>query len=261
MKTGPVHREEKRDRDEAAQECVAFPGRTGRGLRVGVIDSGVHAAHPHIAGVAGGVTIGPDQLEENSYVDILGHGTAVMAAIKEKAPAADYFAVRVFHSALRTSVDVLLRAIEWCLDHRMDVINLSLGTANPKHAERFAPLVARAGEQSVILVSASDVDGIPAFPGSLPGVLAVGLDWDWPRESYCAKRTPDGLALAASGYPRSLPSVPRERNLHGISFAVANMTGFVVRACEGLENRTYPALCSALAAEADRIANHSAKSP
>lgn len=224
-------------------------------MRVAVIDSGVHASHPHIGGVRGGASIGPDQVEENSFVDTLGHGTAVMAAIKEKAPAADYFAVRVFQSALRTNVEVLLRAIEWCVDHRMDVINLSLGTANPKHAERFAPLVSRAGERGIVLVSARDVDGTPAIPGSLAGVIGVGLDWDLPRESYSCIDTPDGLRLAASGYPRSLPSVPRERNLHGISFAVANMTGFVVRAWEALENRSHAALCAALSAEANRLAS------
>jgi hypothetical protein len=53
--------------------------------------------------------------------------------------------------------------------------------------------------------------------------------------------------------------VPREKNLHGISFAVANMTGFVVRACEGLENRSYQPVCSALAIEAERIADHLSK--
>jgi hypothetical protein len=34
----------------------------------------------------------------------------------------------------------------------------------------------------------------------------------------------------ASGYPRPVPGLPQERNLNGISFAVANMTGFVARA-------------------------------
>jgi len=239
-------------------QFAAFHGRTGRGLRVAVIDSGVHAAHPHIAGIVGGVTIGPDQMEEDSYVDVLGHGTAVMAAIKEKAPAAEYFAVRVFQSSLRTSVEVLVRAIEWCVRHRMDVINLSLGTANPNHAGRFASVVSLARERGAVLVSAQDVNGIPALPGSLPGVLGVGLDWDWPRESYSCRRTAEGVALAASGYPRSLPSVPREQNLHGISFAVANMTGFVARACEGLQDRSYAALCETLAAEAERIARSAA---
>ena len=33
------------------------------------------------------------------------------------------------------------------------------------------------------------------------------------------------MLFAASGYPRPIPGVPREKNLKGISFAVANVTG------------------------------------
>jgi subtilisin family serine protease len=223
-----------------------FAGRTGKGVRVAVIDSGVHASHSHIGGVAGGVTIGAD-LDENNYVDVIGHGTAVMAAIKEKAPDAEYFAVRVFYSSLRTTVDLLLRAIEWSIANRIDVINLSLGTTNPAHRERFAPVIARASEKDSILVSARDADGIPALPGSLPGVIGVNLDWDCPREAYYCSQGADGIVVTASGYPRSLPGVPRAKNLHGISFAVANTTGFVVRACEVLEDRSYENICAALA--------------
>jgi hypothetical protein len=35
------------------------------------------------------------------------------------------------------------------------------------------------------------------------------------------------LILRASGYPRPIPGVPPERNLKGLSFAVANATGFL----------------------------------
>jgi hypothetical protein len=221
---------------------------TGRGVRVAVIDSGVHASHPHIRGVSGGVTIG-ERLVEDSFCDLLGHGTAVMAAIQEKAPDAEYFAVRVFQSELRTSVDSLVKAIEWCIAQRIHVINLSLGTANPAHAMRFAPLISRAG----ILVSALQLNAGPSFPGSLPGVIGVGVDWDLPRDSYARR---NGIEFYASGYPRSIPGVPKERNLHGISFAVANMTGFVARVCERLTNRSYETVCSELSAKAAR--SHSA---
>jgi subtilisin family serine protease len=230
-------------------QAEPFAGFTGKGIRVAVIDSGVHAAHPHIGGVAGGVTIGPEH-DEADYTDVIGHGTAVMAAIKEKAMDAEYFAVRVFYSSLRTRVEVLLRAIEWSLVNRMDVINLSLGTTNTAHRERFTTMVARAREGGAVLVSARDAEGTPALPGSLPGVIGVELDWDCPRETYSCKTVPEGLALVASGYPRSLPGVPPARNLHGISFAVANATGFVVRACEGLIDRSHKSVCVALAAHA-----------
>ncbi len=214
-------------------------------MRVAVIDSGVHVSHPHIGRVAGGVTI-RERSTEDSFTDLLGHGTAVMAAIQEKAPEADYFAVRVFQSELRTNIEILCRAIEWCIKQRIEVINLSLGTTNPAHAHRFLRLVSYAG----ILVSAREMDRAPAFPGSLPGVIGVGVDWDLPRESYVCR---NGTEFFASGYPRPIPGVPKDRNLSGISFAVANMTGFVVRACERIDSRTCDAVRSELIAITARV--------
>jgi hypothetical protein len=231
---------------------LPFPGRTGRGVLVAVIDSGVNTSHPHIVSVAGGVTIG-ETVEPHMYLDMLGHGTAVMAAIQEKAPDAEYYAVRVFCSALRTRVEFLLRAIEWCIDRGVHIVNLSLGTANPAHAPRFESLVERAALHGVILVSADEAAGRPALPGSLPGVIAVGLDWDCPRELYRFRQAGNQVELLASGYPRSLPGMPKERNLHGVSFAVANMTGFVIRACEGLSSRSYRNVMTTLEAEAHRV--------
>lgn len=187
-------------------------------VRIAVIDSGVNSTHPHISRIDGG-------FPEGDFLDRLGHGTAVMAAIQEKAPDAEYFAVRVFGRERRTNIDALLAAIEWSIDHQVDIINLSLGTSNPGHAEKFAPWVGRA-----IFVSAAGL-----YPGELPGVIRVAPDPALARDEYRV----EGEIFYASGYPRPMPGVPPERNLSGISFAVANMTGFVARTCEGLEDRSY----------------------
>lgn len=226
---------------------------TGKGVRVAVIDSGVNANHPHINSIAGGVAITAD-LEEPFYIDTLGHGTAVMAAIQEKAPDAEYLAVRVFHNALRTSIESLLHAIEWSIAQRVHVINLSLGTMNPAHAARFAPLIERAAEHGAILVSAREANEVPALPGSLPGVIGVNLDWDCPRETYRLKHTGSSIEWYTSGYPRDLPNVPRARNLNGISFAVANMTGFVIRAVDP-NAVNYAAVCSSLTSTYQTLQN------
>jgi hypothetical protein len=53
-------------------------------------------------------------------------------------------------------------------------------------------------------------------------VLPVGFDWDIARDQY---RWHDGL-LIASGYPRPIEGMPPRRNLYGISFAVAQASGF-----------------------------------
>lgn len=234
--------------------ALPFPSRSGRGLRIAVIDSGVNPRHPHIVSVAGGVSVRPGgEIENGSYSDILGHGTAVMAAIQEKAPDAEYFAVQVFHSSLRTTTECLLTAIEWAIDQRMDVVNLSLGTRNPGQVPRFEAVLAKARENGVLVVAARDADSQPCFPGSLPGVFGVALDWEMPRNRYRCEATPEGLVCFTSGYPRSLPGLPPERNLHGISFAVANMTGFIARSCESIEAegvvRTFDAVALALQSE------------
>ncbi len=212
-------------------------------MRVAVIDSGVHAGHPHISAVAGGVSIGPDgAIEQDSYVDRLGHGTAVMAAIQQKAPQAEYFAVQVFHNSLRSSASALLQAIEWSIGQRMDIVNLSLGTRNADYSEQFSRIVERALAAGVFLVSAREMDGQPCLPGCLPGVLGVSLDEHCDRDRYRVEEAGQGIAFLASGYPRPAPGIPKERNLQGISFAVANMSGFAARALEGLEPRSLETL-------------------
>ena len=230
-----------------------FEGATGRGIRIAVIDSGVSARHPHIGRVAGGIAIGESAPAGPDYfADVLGHGTAVMAAIQEKAPGAEYFAVRVFHDALRTSAASLILAIEWAIENRMDIANLSLGTLNFAHEARFAEVAARAEKAGTLLVAAREADGDPCLPGSLAGVLGTNLDWecDRDRDRYRCEQTPGGVHYYASGYPRPVPGVALKRNLHGISFAVANMSGFAALAAEKLGQHHAPALIrAALAAE------------
>ena len=204
-------------------------------VRVAVIDSGVDAGHPHIGTLAGGVSVAIDGSLHEGFSDQLGHGTAVMAAIQEKAPEADYFAVRIFERALTTSAEALRAALDWCLEQRMDVINMSLGTVNQAHAEMFVAAVGRASQAGALLVAAREANGEPCYPGCLPGVFAVEPDWDCPRSTYRLGGNNGGndgrIVMQASGYPRPVPGVPPERNLRGISFAVANACGFVVQAC------------------------------
>ena len=45
---------------------------------------------------------------------------------------------------------------------------------------------------------------------------------------------PDGeVRVKASGFPRPIPGVPPERNLKGLSFAVANATGLLALTLQG----------------------------
>jgi subtilisin family serine protease len=212
-----------------------FADRTGQGVVVAVLDSGIHAAHPHVGGVQGGMSFVSDDV--NDYADRLGHGTAVAAAIREKSPGVDLLAVRIFERQLATDVNVLVRAITWAADAGAHLINLSLGTANPAHGERLAGAIQHAASRGSLVVSARESNGVDWLPGSLTGVVGVVADWACERDEIAvvSQSGNDLPIFRASPYPRSIPGVPRERNLSGTSFAVANVTGFLARMLENAD--------------------------
>jgi subtilisin family serine protease len=217
----------------------------GQGLKIAVIDSGVNIKHPHICAVTHGILI--DGVSHESFEDTVGHGTAVMAAIQENAPGAEYFAVKLFGNSLRASSVQLMQAIEWAIEARVAIVNLSLGTPNLDHRRSMEAIVKRAQEAGVLLVAARNAGpSMPVLPGCLEGVIGVDVDWTLPRDRF---RVADGVFFA-SGFPRSLPGVPPTRNLNGVSFAVANMTAFVARVCQPSAARDFASVHAALLAEA-----------
>jgi len=196
-----------------------------RVVRVAVIDSGVHASHPHVGGVAGGVAINADGSEHEDYVDRLGHGTAVTAVIREKAPQAEIFVIKVFDRELAATGIALVAACRRALRERVDFVNLSLGTKNPEHAAALSEVVAELRDSGAMIVAAGEQDGVRWLPGSLDGVCSVTLDWSLDRNEIRSTGDTGRIAYRASGYPRPIPGVPVEKNLKGLSFAVANVTG------------------------------------
>jgi len=204
--------------------------RHSRIVRIAVIDSGVHASHPHVGGVAGGIGIDEHGARHDDYVDRLGHGTAVTAAIVEKSPAAQIIAIKVFDRELAATGDALIAACEYALAINAEIINLSLGTQNADHEPALAEVVKRLRSHGAVVIAAGAQGGVRWLPGSLPGVWAVTLDWTVPRETCWLDHIgPDGASFRASGLPRPIPGVPPERNVKGLSFAVANVTGVVAR--------------------------------
>src|SRR5258706_7083658 len=150
---------------------------TGRGVRIAVIDSGVHADHPHVNGVAGGISfVGGD------YVDRIGHGICVTAAIKEKAPDAEIYAVKVFDRRLEAPFKVLVAALNWAADQKVHLINLSLGVNQPEHERALGEFAAQHPNTLIVC------------PHVLPGVMTVAADPSCPRDQY---RFRDGVFYAS----------------------------------------------------------------
>ena len=218
-------------------DAPPFASLTGAGVRVAVVDSGVFPGNPHIGTSVSGVRIHPSGEMDDEFVDQIGHGTAVAAAVLEKAPGVELVAVRVFDRTLVTSANALAEGITWAAANGARLINLSLGTPNPARAAMLGAAVDDAVDAGAIVVAARESGGVTWLPGSLPTVAGVRLDPSCERNELGVifGDWMHPVSFAAAGYPRPIPGVPIERNLSGISFAVANVTGFIARLLEANE--------------------------
>lgn len=209
-------------------------GRTGRGVKVALVDSGINAHHSHVKRVAGGITLrldpGGSPALEDGYQDRLGHGTAAAAIVRLRAADAELYAVRVFEARPAARVEAVVAALEWSIDHGMKVVNLSLGTEKPAHRPILERICRKAADRGTIVVASGEA-GRLHYPAALPAVIGVAMDPECPPGLF-SYREGEPVEFRACGWPRSLPGVPQSRNLRGASFASAHIAGLCALVAE-----------------------------
>ena len=158
----------------------AYGDGSGRGVRVAIIDSGVDGSHPLVGEVTQAVAVerhadGDEGIRfvEGTHDDLYGHGTACAAIIRSLAPHVELVSVRVLGGELKGSAFTFAHGLGWCLNHDIDVVNLSLSTANENYLETFWQLVDEAAFRRVLLVSAMNNERKRTIPSEFAGVFSV----------------------------------------------------------------------------------------
>ena len=105
--------------------------------------------------------------------DMIGHGTACIGVIHSKAPNAEFLPVKIFESELITTMDILCKAIYWCVEHHCHIINLSLGTLDERDSDVLKEACDFAHKHQTFIVAATSNDGQPSIPASFPNVFGV----------------------------------------------------------------------------------------
>ncbi len=159
---------------------MRFRGRewNGSGVKVAVVDSGVDAMDPRMAGIrvsgwnielgaTGHAMIGPD------HGDLNGHGTSMASALASVAPGVEILSVRIMDRSLRTTADLMAAGIETAFRNGARVINLSMGTPNMGKALLLRDTIALAGQAGAVVLAAAHPRGERAYPADLPETLGV----------------------------------------------------------------------------------------
>ncbi len=163
-----------------------WPISQGEGVIVAVIDTGVNANHPDLAGqVLPGIDFtgagGDGRTDTNGHgtgmaSNIAGHGHGDNAGVMGLAPKAKILPIRIqsdqFTNVNDHSHDA--DAIRFAVDHNAKVINMSYSGADP-YAKGYKEAIEYAIQKDVILVAGSgNSPGFPVgYPAGSPGVVAV----------------------------------------------------------------------------------------
>lgn len=210
-----------------------WPYTKGRGIKVAVIDTGVANDHPAVQkNYSGGVNILSPMFTPYDYN---GHGTHVAATIAGRAtdlnvvgvaPRVHIYGVKAFNRKGSANLSDLLSAINWCIENRMDVVNMSFGM--PKVSDTLHEAIRTAHRQGITMVAAAGNQGnsgnvdYPARFDETIGVTAVSKDGRLAAFSNVG----DGVDLAAPGDKITsawLNGTTRE--MSGTSMAVPHVSG------------------------------------
>jgi subtilisin len=212
----------------------AFHTGRGKGVRVGVLDSGVDGNHPALASqIRAQHDVITDRMGSRCIpatpTDTIGHGTACAGIILQLAPEAEIYSVKVIGNDSRGTADQLVAGLGFALDQGYDVINMSLGTTDDRISRRLGALADRAFYDGRIIVAAANNQGQIAFPAHFSSVLSVNMEgFENPEALRYDWGSP--IELSARGIYVEAPAMGGGMQLYtGTSFACPHVTGLLAR--------------------------------
>jgi subtilisin len=229
---------------DAIQPETLWQGRTGRGVRVAVVDSGIDTEHPDLKGrvkesVEAVTEDGRIEFRPSTSGDQAGHGTACAGIIASIAPDAELYSVKVLGPKASGSGDMFLVGLDYAIKQKFKVINLSLGTTKRDYFAPLHELLDRAYQVGCIVVSAANNLPYPSYPSIFSSSVVSVVKRSGGDPFNFGYRYGKVIELVAPGVEieTSWPGGGR-RQLTGNSFACPYIVGIIALIVEAYPNLT-----------------------
>jgi subtilisin len=221
-----------------------WKGRTGRNVRVAVVDSGVDALHPALSDkVKGSVEAYPEggkiNFRPSTSGDQAGHGTACAGIITSVAPDVELYSIKVLGANAAGSGEMFLAGLDYAIKQKMQVINLSLGTTKPDYFGPLHDLIDRAYHAGCIVVAAANNLPQPSFPSIFSSSLVSVIKREGGDPFNFGYRYGEVIELVAPGVQvRTTWPGGGYRQLTGNSFACPYIVGIIALIMEAYPELT-----------------------
>ncbi|HEY0003444.1 MAG TPA: S8 family serine peptidase [Pyrinomonadaceae bacterium] len=228
----------------AIKPDTTWKGRTGRGVRVAVVDSGVDTNHPALEGK---VQSSVEALAEGGKIsfpastsgDVAGHGTACAGIITSIAPDVELYSVKVLGPNASGSGEMFLAGLDYAIKQKMQVINLSLGTTKPQYFAPLHDLLDRAYHTGCIVVAAANNLPQPSYPSIFSSSLVSVSKHEDTDPFKFGYRYGEVIEMVAPGVQvRTTWPGGGYRQLTGNSFACPHIVGIIALILEAYPDLT-----------------------
>ncbi|KAI8870928.1 subtilisin-like protein [Ramicandelaber brevisporus] len=156
---------------------------TGKGIKVGIVDSGIDYTHPDLGGCFGPgcrVAYGYDFVDKTDVKDCLGHGTLVAgiigaartSTVSSVAPDVTFGAYRIGSCEGEVDESNVVAAVDQAVKDGSDVINLSMGWYPRYPWDPLSTAVRNAAKKGVTVVTAGGNTGPRLYTVTTPAVVS-----------------------------------------------------------------------------------------
>ncbi len=228
----------------------------GKGVKLAVIDTGVDGGHSELNVLGGFSAMGDDDWKDGH-----GHGThvagTIAAADNDKgvvgvAPDVSLYGVKVLDAQGRGSYESVIAGIQWAVENKMDVANMSLG--GDETTEAMADAVKAAAAAGLTIVAAAGNNGGKVgYPAAYPGTIAIAASDSNDRGASFSSRGPEVDLVAPGVKVDSTWKGGGYRKLDGTSMASPHAAGLAALAVAAKGVHGVDAVRKAMIAAAAKI--------